>query len=489
MHEFELKFQVDPERAAGVRAAMRRAAPRRQRLQAIYFDTPDAALAHAGMALRLRREGRHWVQTLKAAGEHAAIRLEDNQPVPGGAEPTLQPDRHAASPAGQRLLALLAASGSTLAALYGTDIQRRTVRVEHGGALIEVAFDEGEISAGDARWPVCEVEYELLSGPAARLFELAREGVLAHGLWLDTVSKAERGMRLSQGRRHGKALKARSPLLHAGDGGGAMLRGTLAVCAEQVLGNAAALAAGSTDAEHLHQLRVGLRRLRCAAGDLAACCPQAVPAELPVLVQLFRDLGAARDDEALASGVRRWLEAAGVPAVPSLAAAAPQADPGERVRAAAVQVALLDLLERVAADAGQAGADGLAADAARAFLRRRLGTLRADVQRDAERFPRLAEARQHRVRKRAKRLRYLAEFASSLFPRRAVARFLKPLGVAQERLGEHQDGQMATARYRAAGAHDPRAAFAAGWLLAHQAETARACRQALKRLKAVEPFW
>jgi hypothetical protein len=61
--------------------------------------------------------------------------------------------------------------------------------------------------------------------------------------------------------------------------------------------------------------------------------------------------------------------------------------------------------------------------------------------------------------------------------------------MAQQRLGEHQDGQMATARYRAAGEHDPRAAFAAGWLLAHQAETARACRRALRRLKAVEPFW
>ncbi|MBT9596691.1 MAG: CYTH and CHAD domain-containing protein [Vitreoscilla sp.] len=489
MHEFELKFQVDPDRAAAVRAAIRRAAPRRQHLRAIYFDTPDAALARAGMALRLRREGRHWVQTLKAAGEHTAIRLEDNQPLPGAAEPTLQPDRHAASAVGQRLLAVLAASGGTLVALYGTDIQRQTVKVEHGGALIEIAFDEGEIHAGEARWPVCEVEYELVSGPAAPLFDLAREGVQAHGLWLDTVSKAERGMRLARGQRHGSAVKARSPVLQAGDGGGAMLRSTLAACAEQVLGNAAALAAGSPDAEHLHQLRVGVRRLRCASADLATWCPQAVPADLPVLVQLFRDLGASRDDEALASGVRPWLEAAGVPAVVGPPAAASTADPGDRVRAAAVQTALLGLLECVAADAHRAGADGLAAAAAQVYLRQRLGSLRAQVLRDADRFPQLPEARQHRVRKRVKRLRYLVEFASALFPRRAVERFLKALAVAQQRLGEHQDGQMATARYRIAGEHDPRAAFAAGWLLAHQAETARACRQALKRLKAAEPFW
>src|SRR6185369_1104210 len=40
-----------------------------KRMVAIYFDTPRHDLAHARMALRLRREGRRWMQTLKAGGK------------------------------------------------------------------------------------------------------------------------------------------------------------------------------------------------------------------------------------------------------------------------------------------------------------------------------------------------------------------------------------------------------------------------------------
>ena len=46
------------------------AAPRasRARLVSTYYDTPDRALARRGSSLRVRRHGRHFVQTLKAAG-------------------------------------------------------------------------------------------------------------------------------------------------------------------------------------------------------------------------------------------------------------------------------------------------------------------------------------------------------------------------------------------------------------------------------------
>ncbi|HSQ09292.1 MAG TPA: CYTH domain-containing protein, partial [Burkholderiaceae bacterium] len=42
--------------------------PRTTRLDATYFDTADRLLQQHGMALRLRRSGRQWLQTLKAVG-------------------------------------------------------------------------------------------------------------------------------------------------------------------------------------------------------------------------------------------------------------------------------------------------------------------------------------------------------------------------------------------------------------------------------------
>src|SRR5689334_1159565 len=105
MFETELKFQVPAEHAAAVRAAMARAVPRRQRLRAIYVDTPEGDLARVGVALRVRQEGPRWVQTLKARGAHAAERHEHNVPLPrppgGAAPPQVLPARHAGTPAAE----------------------------------------------------------------------------------------------------------------------------------------------------------------------------------------------------------------------------------------------------------------------------------------------------------------------------------------------------------------------------------------------------
>jgi inorganic triphosphatase YgiF len=66
--ELELKFALAPEDEAAFRAAPALAGitPSRARMLAVYFDTPRRELARAGMALRLRRRGGRWVQTLKA---------------------------------------------------------------------------------------------------------------------------------------------------------------------------------------------------------------------------------------------------------------------------------------------------------------------------------------------------------------------------------------------------------------------------------------
>jgi inorganic triphosphatase YgiF len=71
--EIELKFLVPATARAGVGAEMSRGSTTLERisLAAMYLDTRDRRLAAAGLSWRLRREGRRWIQTLKAGAHHS----------------------------------------------------------------------------------------------------------------------------------------------------------------------------------------------------------------------------------------------------------------------------------------------------------------------------------------------------------------------------------------------------------------------------------
>ena len=104
MTEIEIKLQVPASARAALAQEIKARSPdnlRRQRLQAVYFDTASRLLASEDMALRLRREGRNWVQTLKAGkGQDSISREEDNIRLPdrSAAEPELDVSRHLRSP-------------------------------------------------------------------------------------------------------------------------------------------------------------------------------------------------------------------------------------------------------------------------------------------------------------------------------------------------------------------------------------------------------
>ena len=113
--EIELKFRIPPGRLAALRRAVATITAQVQPLAAAYFDTPGEHLAAARMALRLRREGDAWVQTLKAEGAGPLQRLEHNAPVvaPTGDtdRPALDIARHDGTAAGAALRRLLADAG------------------------------------------------------------------------------------------------------------------------------------------------------------------------------------------------------------------------------------------------------------------------------------------------------------------------------------------------------------------------------------------
>src|SRR6478735_2406981 len=149
MNEFELKFQVPDERVDEVDAAMRRGKVQRQRLQATYFDTPGEALVAAGLVLRMRKERGGWVQAVKGRGAHAFDRLEHEVSVAGSQAPAPDLGLHDGTPAGERLRDALRAEGaSALRAVFATDVTRLSRTVEAGGSVVEIAYDRGQVRAG-----------------------------------------------------------------------------------------------------------------------------------------------------------------------------------------------------------------------------------------------------------------------------------------------------------------------------------------------------
>lgn len=487
--ELELKFRIPPSTVDSLRDALLEHGARRTRLQARYFDTPDGLLARHQIALRLRLEGRRWVQTLKTSGEGIAHRLEHEVPVPGMASqtPLLDRHRHDGTAVGQRLDEVLrSAPGAMLVERYATDVVRLSLLLEVPGATrIEAALDMGSVRAGDRSAPIEELELEHKGGPVQGLFALASTWQAHGGLWLCSVTKAERGERLIRLAAEPAIARAEPLHLELDDDGPALLRAMLQSAAAHVLANASEVAEGAVSIDNVHQLRIGLRRLRTLLRELAGMAP-VIPAEWhAALSTTFATLGWQRDQEAVAAAVRPLLEAAAAPLVSwrptrSVDAVAAVRDP-------AFQSTMIAVLALAHADTDVIAP--LPAHAAQALIANRLDELHRQVTRDGRHFESLALGEQHRVRKRLKRLRYLADFTASLWPADKSRRYARRLGDAQDALGRHNDVGVAGAAFRAEAGVRPEAWYAAGYLHAHLTSTALTARKALVKLAKAEKYW
>ena len=526
MQEIELKFQVPPDRCAALDKAVAGRVPQpKVRLQAAYCDTAKRALAKARMALRVRREGRQWVQTLKGATDDGMTRLEHNVLIAGTAMPPVDPLLHAGTPAGARLQAVLGDLGhGGLSVRYRTDIQRRSRIQRTAQGRVELSFDTGLIAAGAAKLAVCELEIELVSGAPQAVLLAARAWVARFGLWLDMRSKSERGDMLARGEAMAPVRFATEVHLDPALSAPQALRRVLTSCADQILTNASQIASGEHGDDHVHQLRVGLRRLRSAL-QLFADTPAIAPGE-PfnaalelAAAALFRQLGAARDqvviEASFAGELRAALAAAGVAGEPPPTGAS-DADvaPAELLRAPASQALLLDLLGAIqepdiGPDIGAelAPTDTVAGAASRArksarrrpkpapesalrdLLAARLNRWHKRVTADASRYRALDDADRHRLRKQVKRLRYALEFSGRLFASRQVRRYLKSLRAAQERLGAINDVVVAMDIFRSHLDTDPRAWFALGWLAARRELLITQALPDLKAFSRSKRFW
>lgn len=513
--ELEIKLQIPDEALPAVRSRMAGASAVRTRMQAIYFDTEQGDLGRAGVALRLRREGSHWVQTLKASrGDGDAFeRHEHNVPRAGAAEPALDVSLHSGTPAGDALVQALSGAAGPGAAppdlreLFRTDIQRTHRLHRLKGGCVEMALDEGVIRCGHLTWPVQELEIEHKSGRRGVVPEAASQWVQRHGLWLDTRSKAERGHRLWQARigqavmpddarvsravSASEAFKAAPVCLHAAGAAAdvALQAGLLKPLLPALLANASELAGGTGTEEHIHQLRVSIRRLRSVVRLGDRWMPAWPEPVMSCIIGLFRTLGAQRDRDVVE---REWgpaLQRAGCPmqGVPPRGEAFTPPDLVQALRARELNWAWLWLL-RAAGDHGST----VPVSALVAGLHERLERWAAEISQQAVRFERLDEPAQHDLRKRIKRLRYaldstaLLDLSGPLKPRRE---YTEALALAQTVMGQYCDLLTARDVWRQACEQDAQAWFAVGWISAEIGRMKPDVAKTLRRHGRIDKRW
>jgi inorganic triphosphatase YgiF len=378
------------------------------------------------------------------------------------------------------------ADGSEAGMRFQTQLHRLSRRVRTRGAVVEITVDEGRLLAEGAVRRLCEVGFELVSGSPVAMLALAERWRAHFGLVLDPRHKAERGHALACGQPDAPLRKAAKPH-YAKDATPVEALGVvLDECLDHIGRSAIGLAEGDPAQrdEHVHQCRVGIRRLRSALKAFAGWVAEPPPERVDGLRQWFAALGTARDRDVLGSGVAADLARAGAPPL-ALPGDAQPADPAALARAGGTQRLLLAWLSW---RTGLAPADAAPEEPLKRLARQRLRRWHKRLVAAARAFDTLDDAALHALRKRIKRQRYAVEFFAPLLPAKAAARHRRALAAAQQSLGRINDLAVARAGYEGLVARDPAAWFAVGWLTARIAEARLRAREELGALVALAPL-
>ena len=509
--EMELKLEVMPKSLDRLRrhpafAGQDGNAGTTQTLVSVYYDTPDFLLHRKGLSLRLRTHGKGQkrIQTIKAdQGSTAGLfeRSEWEREVDGN-RPDLSVIKSTALK--RRLSTGIAAR---LKPVFETRIKRTVVRRRRDGSDIELTLDNGVIDSGNRSLPLTELELELKSGAPAKLFELAKKLGDAVPLRLSVVSKATRGYELLDGIIKGP-VKAEPVEIPPRATTAAAFRLIGRSCLHQLVANEPLMSGGNPEA--LHQMRIGLRRLRAALSVFSEIVDDddiaAIKLELN-WVSTF--LGKARDIDVLIGEVllpmrKEHRDDRGIGAL----VARSEKRRARAYRTAAIAVGSARYRKVLLATAGwiEAGLwSRTGHEAAMAWRERPIELFAPDelarrhkkVRKLGKHLDELDVQGRHKFRIQIKKLRYATAFFSELIKGKRNCRrrdaALDSMKRLQDALGELNDiaVRKASRPNRAGSTHDH--ASAAVLLLRRQQARVqplvKAASQAYGDFAAVKPFW
>ena len=478
--------------------------PQTQRLSTTHFDTPALRLKEHGMELRVRRAGRVWTETLKAGGRVIAglpQRQEWEARIDGP-----RPDLAALAALVQRgsewaKVLTAPALAQSLGPIFDS-VFRRTVwslRLPHG-TLVVLAHDQGELRRGHAHEPISEIKLMLKAGDPAALFDFALQLQDKVRLRVANLSKAARGYALvapqpSTGVKAAAVELASEMTVDQG------FRAVVSNCVAQMQNNESCVM-GSNDPQSVHQMRVGMRRLRSALGLFAKWVP------FPVALQgeldwLAGELGAARDADVLADiTLARMADACPTEAellplkqAASMIARAKRRRAGASVGSVRYSRMMLGLAAWLQSSRWRELPDDSARQALAAPLDKRAAKILARRHKKLlESGKRLEDGTpedRHRVRIAAKKARYATEFFQRLRPAGRVKRYIKRLTALQDAIGSLNDATVADGLLRQVEKSHPEladsAAFARGFLCCRTNQEVRELAELWKQCSAMNP--
>lgn len=482
---------------------------KKEKLVSVYFDTPDCKLQRHGVALRIRRQSGKYTQTIKTMdGDGSGLsrgewdqRLANNRPDLGTLKGTPL----------ERLLKN--GARKAIQPVFETVVDRTSIPIRAGGSEIELAMDRGFVRAGKRREAIHEIELELKHGDARDVAALAERFLSTGRVAYGALTKAERGYALKAGRRGQPVMASDIRLDPAQSVASAFAKIGLS-CLNHLAGNEDAVRKG--DSEGVHQMRVGLRRLRAALSvfksvaqdeqiesiknELKWLTGQLAPArDLDVLVEdalqpLHEEQPAKREIDVLQSAVREKREEGFTQA-------------GAAVKSAQYRKLVLHTALWLISGPWSRNKDPLALSALQArvdsfapqMLRKRWKKIAKKSREPAE----LDARDRHKLRIAVKKLRYSTDFFESLFVRKkqtkARAQFRDMLKAMQDALGKlndiatHDRFAGETLRLGTCTKKDLQKAYAMGLLSGSEHKVVSACLAAVKKtgkkLADARAFW
>jgi CHAD domain-containing protein len=424
--------------------ALRFGRPRTEPLRERWYDTAEGALAAAGLGL-----------TLRERADRTSLRLahRSEPPIAGyfasaeRSQPLVLPLADASELPSSPLADFVKerCAGESLAPRLAFEGRIVTRRIALETASLGARFELGVATPGGEE--VARVVLRQTRGAAALPFRVAAQ-LLAEMPELrpereDPPRQLLRSLGVPPATRGARPLAlSRKPTLAE------LADAVLAECLRCVAHNeAAARIPGSV--EGVHQMRVGVRRLRGALRLLRREIGSARAARLrDALAPVADALGAVRDLDVLLERIARCEADRPDDALAGLREGAQR----ERGAAFGTLTRLLDSPERGQLDLelgalafgrdwqGEVSAERMAQRAGRAA---RALAERADRRalRAGARFAELSDPERHRLRLRAKSARYAAELLAPLLPERRTRRYLRRARALQEALGAECDAR------------------------------------------------